>query len=73
MMRVGALLLLLALGACAGQSIPAQDASGSPVTIDTGPTLEQTGVYTPQGVFIAVGVASMNPGAVGGLGLCGGD
>lgn len=70
-MRHLLLVLCLAAAGCAGQVVPIE---GQSVAQDEGPSM--LGIVAEGACFagiVAAGVVLMNPGAIGGVGLCTGN
>ena len=68
--------LLLTMAGCAGRDIPVQGADGQPTVIEDHRAAEALGVAVEGACsagIVASGVVTVNPGAIGGLGLCGGN
>lgn len=67
-MRHLVLVLCLAAAGCAGQQVPVE---GQAVAYDPSPTvLGAVAEGACMAGIVAVGMVTMNPGAIGGLGLC---
>ena len=64
------------MAGCTGRDIPVQGADGQPTVIEDHSAAEAVGVVAEGACIagiVAIGVVTMYPGAVGGLGLCGGN